>query len=68
MGPSGNPHHLMIDRNRQYYISLDIDLTRIKTKSKFANIFFNAFGFIKFPLPTIEFNEGGNVKFYAVYF
>jgi len=55
-------------RQRQYYISLDIDLTRIKTKSKLANTVLGAFGFIKFPLPTIEFNQQGKTKFYGVYF
>jgi len=68
LGPVDNPPEYSFDRHRQYYISLDIDLTRVKTKSKFVNTIFTAFGFIKFPMPTIEFNEGGKVKFYAVYF
>ncbi len=67
IGASENPSHLMIDRKRQYYISLDLDLARIKTKSKLVNTVFKAFGFIKIPLPTIEFNEGGDVKFYTLY-
>ncbi len=66
--PTINPPELMIDRSRQYYISLDIDLTKIKTKCKFTNSIFKAFGFVKFPLPTIEFNQNGGTKFYAVYF
>lgn len=57
-----------IERTRQYYISLDVDLTKIKTKSKFLNTVFGAFGFIKFPMPTIEFNQNRSTKFYAVYF
>lgn len=68
LGPLGNPPEYPFDRHRQYYISLDIDLTRIKTKSKFVNSIFSAFGFIKFPMPTVEFNEGGKVKFYPLFF
>ncbi len=67
-GSIENLSHPEIERYKQYYVSLDIDLTRIKTKSKFANTLLGAFGFIKFPLPTIEFNQGGTTKFYGVYF
>jgi uncharacterized protein YfiM (DUF2279 family) len=55
-------------RRRQFYLSLDIDLTRIKTKSKFANTVLGAFGFIKFPFPAIEFNQNGETKFKGFYF
>lgn len=68
VGSIENQYHPDIRRYRQYYLSLDIDLTRIKTKSKFLNTLLGAFGFLKFPLPTIEFNQGGNTKFYAIYF
>lgn len=67
-GSIENNKYPEIRRYRQYYLSLDIDLTRIKTKSKFANTVLGAFGFIKFPLPTLEFNQGGETKFYGVYF
>jgi uncharacterized protein YfiM (DUF2279 family) len=68
VGAFDNDLYPNIERQRQYYISLDIDLTRIKTKSKFANTVLGTFGFIKFPLPTVEFNSGGKTKFYGVYF
>lgn len=45
-------------RKRQYLLSLDIDLTRIKTKNKVLNNFLHAFGFLKFPMPTIEITNG----------
>jgi uncharacterized protein YfiM (DUF2279 family) len=48
-----------IDRYRQWYIAPDINLTKIKTKSKFvktALFFFNSF---KFPLPSIGFSKKG---------
>ena len=47
------------DRYRQYYISLDIDLTRIEMKSRFLKTICHTVGFIKFPLPAIEFNRYG---------
>ncbi len=68
VGAFDNSFYPNIKRQRQYYISLDIDLTRIKTKSKFANTLLGTFGFLKFPMPTVEFNSGGNTKFYGVYF
>ena len=68
IGAFDNAFDPTITRQRQYYLSLDIDLTRIKTKSKFANTLLGTFGFVKFPLPTIEFNQYGKTKFYEVYF
>ena len=59
------PH---FERTRQIYIAPDIDLTRIKTKSKFLQSIFGAFGFIKFPAPAIEFNSADKVKFHWFYF
>ncbi len=65
-GASSNPPYfdnqgkpIYFQRYRQFYLSLDLDLTRIKTKSKFINTFFNTIGFIKFPCPAIEFNTSG---------
>lgn len=42
---------------RQYYLALDIDLTRIKTKNKTLKTIFFVFNSIKVPLPSIEFNS-----------
>ena len=68
VGAFENPSYLLAERERQYYLSLDIDLTRIKTKSKFANALLGTFGFLKFPLPTIEFNQKTGTRFYGIYF
>jgi len=56
------------ERYRQYYFSLDVDLTRIKTKSKFLNTVFQTIGFIKFPAPALEFNKIDGVKVRGIYF
>jgi hypothetical protein len=55
-------------RYRQFYIAPDIDLTKIKTKSKFLHSFFSVFGFLKIPAPTVEFNKVDDVKFHSFYF
>ena len=55
------------ERYRQFYLSADIDLSRIPVKSKTLKLILNTIGFIKIPMPTIEFNKNG-VKFHALYF
>lgn len=55
-------------RYRQFYFAPDINLTRIKTKSRFLKTVFNAVRFIKFPLPAIEFNEKKQWVFHGIYF
>lgn len=50
------------ERKRQYYLSLDIDLTKIKTKSKFLNTCFAAFNCLKMPFPAVEYSEGFQFK------
>lgn len=52
---------------RQYYLSLDVDLTRVQWKRKFFKAVFGSIGWIKFPAPTLELG-GGNTKFYWLYF
>ncbi len=46
-----------MERYRQYYFSLDVQLSKIKTKSKILKTFFLAFDIIKFPLPALEYNR-----------
>lgn len=56
------------NRFRQYYISLDIDLTKIKTRSNLLKTLFSTINFIKIPAPTFEFNSNGKGKFHLLYF
>lgn len=64
---NGNPVPSFI-RTRQYFLSPDIDLTRIKTKSGFLKMVFNIFGVLKFPLPALEYNSTQGLVVHGVYF
>ena len=55
-------------RVRQIYLSLDVDLTKIKSKSHFIKTLFSVINTIKIPAPTVEFRESGTVKFHLLYF
>jgi hypothetical protein len=58
----------VFERRRQYYISLDVDLTRIETRSAFLNGLLGLFGFVKFPAPAVELNSDGKVEGHWLYF
>jgi uncharacterized protein YfiM (DUF2279 family) len=53
---------------RQFYLSLDVDLTKIKTNSEFLKSVFSVVNFIKIPAPTLEINTKGRVRFHYLYF
>ncbi len=57
-----------IESYRQFFTSIDVDLTKIDTKSPFLKTFFNIFNFIKIPAPTLEYRGNGDFKFHALYF
>lgn len=52
---------------RQYYLSLDIDLTKIKTRSKFVKTLGFLANSIKIPAPALQFSRKG-VDFKPFYF
>lgn len=56
------------EKYRQFYLSFDVDLTKINTKSHFLKTFFSVFNTIKIPTPTIEYSTYSGFKFYAFYF
>jgi hypothetical protein len=64
---TANGDELFFDRYRQFYCSLDVDLTRIQTNSGALKAFFGAVSFIKIPMPTLEFTRG-KFKFHLLYF
>ena len=55
-------------RYRQYYLSFDVDLHKIPTNFGPLKTLAEVFGFIKIPAPTLEFNQGGDAKFHALFF
>lgn len=55
------------NRTRHFYLSPDIDLTRIPVHSKTLRFMLKVAGFIKFPMPALEFSKSG-VKIHALYF
>lgn len=57
---------LRYDRERRFYASVDIDLTRIKTKSKVLKTLFSAINILKIPAPAIQFSTKG-VRGYLFY-
>lgn len=59
-----NGNTTFFNRYPQYYFSLDADLTRIKTKSKFLKAVFSCINIIKIPFPNLELSEG-KLKFNA---
>ncbi len=55
-------------RFRQLYLSLDVDLTKIKTNSYFLKTIFSVFNSVKIPAPTIEFVQFNDIKYHFIYF
>ncbi|HBI01798.1 DUF2279 domain-containing protein [uncultured Flavobacterium sp.] len=56
------------DRFRQFYLSFDVDLSKIETNSHFLKTIFSLFNTIKIPAPTFEINSLGRSKFHVLYF
>lgn len=50
-----------IPRYRQYYLSFDVNLNKIKTNSPFLRTLLDLFNMIKIPFPTLEINKKGCV-------
>lgn len=57
---------LKFERKRRFYFSLDLDWTRIKTKSKFLKSAFSILNIIKIPAPTLQFSEN-KLNFFVLY-
>ena len=56
------------ERFRQFYLSLDVNLAKIDTKSHFLKTIFSIFNTIKIPAPTLEYSANKGLKAYALYF
>tara|TARA_R110002073_G_scaffold71368_1_gene175309 strand:+ start:16322 stop:17230 length:909 start_codon:yes stop_codon:yes gene_type:complete len=54
------------DRYRQFYLSFDVNLLNINTKSHVLKTIFSVLNVIKIPFPTIEFNSKKKVVFHLL--
>ncbi|WP_431109533.1 DUF2279 domain-containing protein [Winogradskyella poriferorum] len=67
-GEPNDPFFINQNRTRQYYLSLDIDLSRIKTKSHVLKTIFDVLNVIKVPFPALELNSKGRLKMHYFYY
>ncbi|MCX7552213.1 DUF2279 domain-containing protein [Xanthomarina sp. F2636L] len=69
-GTNNNGNEAITYQNpyRQYYLSLDVDLTRIKTNSHVLKTVFDVLNVIKVPFPALEFTDKNGIKFHGIYF
>ena len=56
------------ERYPQFFLSLDADLTKIKTRNETVRLLLNLVGCIKIPFPALEFNRIDKAKFRWIYF
>ena len=56
------------NRSRQFYLSLDADLTKIHKNSQILKTFFKIFNTIKIPAPAIKISSSKGIKFYYLYY
>lgn len=55
-------------RTRQLYLSFDVDLTKIKTKSHLLKTVFSVLNTLKIPAPTMEIQQFNQFKLHFIYF
>lgn len=55
-------------RSRQFYLSLDLDMTKIETKSHFLKTFFSVFSVLKIPAPALEYSANEGFRTHIFYF
>ena len=56
------------DRNRNFFLSIDIDLTKIKTNSHVLKTLFSTVNMLKIPAPTFQINQSGKTTWHGVYY
>jgi len=64
---AGNPYP-QFQRNRQFFFSPEIELSRIKTKKRWLKSVLNSVSMIKIPLPTLELKSNGKWVMHPIYF
>jgi hypothetical protein len=56
------------DRQRQFYLSLDVDLTKVRTNKKWLRTVFKAVSLIKMPFPAMRIGTVDGVQFEPFFF
>ncbi|NGY35999.1 DUF2279 domain-containing protein [Flavobacterium sp. XN-5] len=56
------------ERSRQFYLSFDVDLTKIDTKSHFLKTIFSVLNTLKVPAPTLEYSHREGFRGRVSYF
>lgn len=66
---NGNDRYLLdgqlFPRYRQYYLSVDVDLSRIETGSRLFDTILDVVNWLKIPAPALEINSLGKVRVHA---
>ncbi|MBE0650806.1 MAG: DUF2279 domain-containing protein [Bacteroidales bacterium] len=65
--PSGNGVP-SFERIPMFFLSADVDLTRIRTDSHFLRFMFKMISFVKVPAPALEFNKQDKFVFHPLFF
>ena len=75
LGPQSNPEYddngnplPHFNRTPQFFLSMDIDWTRIRTNSGFLKFTFKLLSFVKLPFPTLEYNREDGLVGHWIYF
>lgn len=69
-GKTENVDNFLISQNRrrQFYLSLDVDLSKIQTNSRVLRTVFDVLNVIKVPFPTFSYDGENGFKFHYIYF
>jgi uncharacterized protein YfiM (DUF2279 family) len=57
-----------IQRYRQFYLSLDMDLSKLKVRGPFWRTVLDVLNVLKIPFSAIEINTLGQIKFHLIHF
>lgn len=63
-----NNEYLEFNAYRRYFLSFDIDLSKIPVKKPWLKMLLGNFNFLKIPLPTFEISNRNAPRFYGFYF
>ncbi len=70
-GPDCDVYRLdaaLYPRTRQFYLSFDVDLTRLGIRNRFLRTLAGALNIIKIPAPALEVTDRGGVRLHPLFF